>query len=156
MAKARKQPAGMNPLALDSQLCFPLYTAARVVTARYTPFLKALDLTYTQYICMMVLWEEHQLAVKDIAARLHLDSGTLTPLLKKLEAKGYLTRERSRDDERRLDVTITEAGMALRERALEVPQQMGACIDLDVAEAIELRTLLEKLIAGIDGSWEAQ
>ena len=154
MANTSKRHADIDPLSLDSQLCFPLYTAARVVTSRYTPFLKELDLTYTQYICMMALWEEESLSVKDIGARLHLDSGTLTPLLKKLEAKGYLTRKRSDRDERRLDVALTEAGSALRERALAVPRQMGACIDLTVDEAIQLRALLDKVIAGVDKSWE--
>ena len=145
--------SGIDPLALDSQLCFPLYTAAREVTARYTPFLKEIGLTYTQYICMMVLWEERKLSVKDIGARLHLDSGTLTPLLKKLEAKGYVSRRRNERDERRLDVAVTDAGMALRERALSVPRQMGACIDLSLEEAIQLRALLDKVIAGIGKSW---
>jgi len=148
-----KEMAGIDPLALDSQLCFPLYTAARMVTARYTPFLKELDLTYTQYICMMALWEEGPLAVKEIGARLHLDSGTLTPLLKKLEAKGYLTRKRNDQDERRLEVALTKAGSALRERALAVPQQMGTCIDLTMEEAIQLRALLDKVITGVDKSW---
>lgn len=148
-----KEMAGIDPLALDSQLCFPLYTAARMVTARYAPFLKELDLTYTQYICMMALWEEEPLAVKEIGARLHLDSGTLTPLLKKLEAKGYLTRKRNDQDERRLEVALTKAGSALRERALAVPQQMGTCIDLTMEEAIQLRALLDKVITGIDKSW---
>ena len=141
--------ASFDPLALDNQLCFPLYTAARVVTARYAPFLKELDLTYTQYICMIVLWEDGGLSVKDIGARLHLDSGTLTPLLKKLEAKGYVTRERDERDERRVNVSLTDAGLALRERALSVPRQMSACIDLDLEEAVQLRTLLDKVIAGV-------
>ena len=145
--------ANIDPLALDSQLCFPLYTAAREVTARYVPFLKELDLTYTQYICMMVLWEEGCLTVKGIGERLHLDSGTLTPLLKKLEAKGYVTRRRSELDERRLDVALTDAGMALRKRALSVPRQMGACVDLSLEEAALLRTLLDKVIAGVGESW---
>ncbi len=145
-----------DPLALDNQLCFPLYTAAREVTARYAPYLKKVDLTYTQYICMMVLWEERKLSVKDIGARLHLDSGTLTPMLKKLEAKGYVTRGRNKQDERRLDVTITDAGMALRECALSVPRQMGACIHLSVEEADQLRTLLDKIIAGIEESREKE
>lgn len=146
----------IDTLALDNQLCFPLYTAAREVTARYTPFLKELGLTYTQYICMMVMWEAESLSVKDIGARLHLDSGTLTPLLKKLEAKGLVTRERDRSDERKVKVTITQDGRALRSKAQAIPQHMGACVDLSPEESLQLKTLLNKVMASIKDSWKAK
>lgn len=146
----------VDMLALDNQLCFPLYTAAREVTARYAPFLKELNLTYTQYICMMVMWEAEVLSVKDIGARLHLDSGTLTPLLKKLEAKGLVTRERDHLDERKVKVSVTQEGQAMRQKALAVPQQMGACVDLEPEEAMQLRILLGKVMASVEASWSTK
>ena len=134
------------PLRLENQLCFPLYAASREIIKRYRPFLEELDLTYTQYITMMVLWEEGCISVKALGQKLYLDSGTLTPLLKHLEQKGYLTRRRSGQDERVLLVEITDAGRALRERAVEVPQKMGACVRLTRAEAAALYSLLYKLL----------
>ena len=133
-------------LRLDQQLCFPLYACARETIKLYTPFLDQLDLTYTQYIAMLVLWEKHSVTVKEMGEALYLDSGTLTPLLKKMEAKGLLTRRRSAEDERSLIVTLTEAGLALRERAVEVPSQMARCVNLEPEERQELCRLLNKLL----------
>lgn len=134
-------------LKLENQLCFPLYAASREIIRHYRPHLEALDLTYTQYITMMVLWEEGELSVKQLGQRLYLDSGTLTPLLKSLQAKGYVTRQRSEADERVLMVRLTEAGLALREQALAVPAGMRACVTLTPEEAAILYKLLYKLLA---------
>lgn len=133
-------------LKLENQLCFPLYAASRQLIKRYRPHLEALDLTYTQYITMMVLWEEGRVSVKALGQRLYLDSGTLTPLLKQLERKGYLRRFRSREDERVLLAELTEAGQALRERALPIPAQVGSCLPLEQEEASELYRLLYRLL----------
>ena len=133
-------------LKLSHQLCFPLYACSREIIKRYKPFLDELDLTYTQYIAMMVLWEQGQLTVKELGAALFLDSGTLTPLLKKLEAKGYITRRRSQADERSLLVGLTAQGLALRDRALSVPVQMARCVRLEPEEVKELYRLLYKLL----------
>ena len=133
-------------LLLERQLCFPLYACARETIKLYTPFLDQLDLTYTQYIAMLVLWEKRSVTVKEMGEALYLDSGTLTPLLKKMEAKGLLTRRRSAEDERSLIVTLTEAGLALRERAVEVPSQMARCVNLEPEERQELCRLLNKLL----------
>lgn len=137
-------------LRLDSQLCFPLYACAREVVKRYKPELDAIDLTYTQYITMLVLWEEPCLTSKRIGERLHLDSGTLTPVLKKLEEKGLVTRCRSAEDERNLTVSLTDAGAALKDRARDIPARMGACVRLEPREALELYTLLYKLLDGME------
>lgn len=133
-------------LKLSNQLCFPLYAAAKEVVRRYRPYLDALELTYTQYIAMMVFWEEHSITVKELGERLHLDSGTLSPLLKKLEEKGYVKRQRSTDDERNLLVSLTELGNELRERAVDIPAKVGACISLSGEEAAQLYVLLYKLL----------
>ncbi|MDR1570902.1 MAG: MarR family transcriptional regulator [Clostridiales Family XIII bacterium] len=135
-----------NPLALENQLCFPLYAAAREVVKLYKPFLDGIGLTYTQYIAMMALWEHKTLNVKTLGKYLHLDSGTLTPLLKKLEKDGLLTRSRSDKDERELVVTLTEKGADLRERALEIPRKLGECMSLTIEEARALYTLLYKIL----------
>lgn len=115
---------GYEQLKLDNQLCFPLYAAAKEVVRKYKPYLDELDLTYTQYITMMVLWEKESLNVKELGSMLYLDSGTLTPLLKKLEAKGYVTRCRCKEDERNLIICITEKGEELKEKAASIPQVM--------------------------------
>ena len=135
-----------DALRLENQLCFPLYACARETIKLYKPFLDELDLTYTQYIAMMVLWEREAVTVKEMGTALHLDSGTLTPLLKKMEAKGFLTRRRSTDDERSLIVTLTEEGRAMQERALNVPYQVAQCVNLEPEEAAELYRLLYKLL----------
>ena len=136
--------ADYEMLKLDRQLCFPLYAASREVIKRYYPLLEDLDLTYTQYVAMMVLWEEKEISVRDLGHRLFLDSGTLTPLLKSL-----LTRHRSQKDERVVVVRITETGETLRDKAASVPEKMGACIPLEPQEAMELYRLLHKLLGGI-------
>lgn len=136
-------------LKLENQLCFPLYACSKEVIRKYKPLLDELDLTYTQYIAMMVLWEDGEMNVKDLGKKLYLDSGTLTPVLKKLEQKGYLKRARSRQDERNLIVTITEEGKQLRERALNVPGQMACCIKLKPEESMQLYGLLYKILDGI-------
>ena len=135
-----------DPLKLENQLCFPLYACAREIVKRYKPFLDEIDLTYTQYVTMMVLWEHRQITSKEIGTLLHLDSGTLTPVLKKLAEKGLVLRKRSQEDERNLNVTLTDAGLALRDRALAVPGKMGSCIRLSPEEAYTLYTLLYKLL----------
>ena len=135
-----------EPLKIENQLCFPLYACSKEIIRQYKPYLDQIDLTYTQYITMMVLWENQSMTVKDLGNCLYLDSGTLTPLLKKLEAKGLVTRNRSRKDERNLIVTITEKGMALREKALFVPEEMGKCIDLTPEEAGFLYRILYKIL----------
>lgn len=135
-----------DALKLDNQLCFPLYALSKEIVRKYTPFLSEIDLTYTQYIAMMVLWEEKEVSVKDLGKRLFLDSGTLTPLLKTLEKKGLVTRARSKEDERFLVVSITDAGMKLREKALEVPAKVGGCICIDESEAVQLFTIVRKLL----------
>lgn len=136
-------------LRIQNQLCFPLYAASREVIKRYRPFLDPLDLTYTQYIALMVLWEEKKLSVKELGSRLFLDSGTLTPVLKNLEIKGYVCRTRSKQDERVLEVTVTEKGEALKEQAASIPQQMASCVKLDAEEAAALHQLLYKVLDGL-------
>lgn len=133
-------------LKLDNQLCFPLYAVSKEIVRKYTPFLKEIDLTYTQYITMMVMWEDKEVSVKDLGKRLFLDSGTLTPLLKNLEKKGLVTRERSKTDERFLVVKVTDEGMALREKALDIPTKLGGCIALNAEEATQLYTIIRKLL----------
>lgn len=138
-------------LRLENQLCFPLYAASREVIRHYRPHLDALDLTYTQYITMMVLWAEREISVKLLGQRLYLDSGTLTPLLKSLEAKGFVTRTRSESDERIVLVRLTDAGLALQEKALSVPAGMRSCMRLTEDEAATLYKLLYKLLADEKG-----
>ena len=136
-------------LNLDSQLCFPLYACSREVIKRYTPFLDDIGLTYTQYIAMMVFWEQKTSSVKSLGARLFLDSGTLTPLLKKMEAQGLVIRERSAADQRSVLVTITEKGEALREKALLIPEKVGACINLNAEDASTMYRLLYQILGRI-------
>ncbi len=133
-------------LKLDNQICFPLYAASREIIKQYRPHLDALDLTYTQYIAMMVLWEDGKVSVKDLGKRLFLDSGTLSPVVKSLEAKGFVLRRRSAEDERVVTVELTDAGEELREKALAVPAAMAACARLEPDEAVELYRLLYKLL----------
>ena len=133
-------------LKLENQLCFPLYAASREVIKRYRPYLDALGLTYTQYIAMMVFWEKKKLSVKELGKMLFLDSGTLTPVLKSLEAKGYVRRSRSTQDERVLNVAITEKGELLKEQAVSIPQSVAGCIKLDADEAFRLYQLLYKVL----------
>lgn len=136
-------------LKLENQLCFPLYACSKEVVRRYKPLLDPLDLTYTQYIAMMVLWEVKSISVKNLGERLWLDSGTMTPVLKKLEAKGYITRERSQDDERSVTVAITQKGEELKTEAKEVPMALGKCVKLSPQEAAALHELLYKVLSGL-------
>lgn len=135
-----------DPLRLENQICFPLYACAKEIVKAYKPYLDELDLTYTQYITMMVMWEHRELRVKEVGKYLYLDSSTLTPLLKRLEEKGYVTRRRSKEDERDLIVTITDEGMNLRQRALSVPQRMAACVDMEPEKAQVLYGVLYELL----------
>lgn len=134
-------------LKLDNQLCFPLYAVSKEIVRKYTPFLSEIDLTYTQYIAMMVMWEHREVSVKELGKKLFLDSGTLTPLLKTLEKKGYVTRERSKTDERFLVVRITDEGMNLREKAVDIPAKIGGCVCIDEKEAVQLFTIVRKLLS---------
>lgn len=135
-----------NSLLLKNQLCFPLYACAREVVKKYKPFLDELGLTYTQYIAMMVLWEKRSINVKSLGQCLYLDSGTLTPLLKKMESEGLVTRVRSMEDERNLIVSLTKHGEELRERALEIPSKIGGCIKINNEDAITLHRILYQLL----------
>ena len=133
-------------LKLENQLCFPLYACAKEVVRRYTPLLAPLGLTYTQYIAMRVMWEHKSLTVKRLGELLYLDSGTLTPMLKKMERAGWVSRQRSATDERVVVVSITECGEALRERVAEVPARMAQCVGLEADDAQQLYQLLHKLL----------
>ena len=137
-------------LRLDNQLCFPLYACAKEIVRRYKPFLDEIDLTYTQYIAMMVLWEEREINVKELGSRLYLDSGTLTPVLKRLEQKELITRQRDDKDERVLIVSITKEGDELKDKAVEIPVKMAGCVSLEPQDAAELYRLLHKLLAGFE------
>ena len=143
------QGTEFDPLRLENQLCFPLYACAREVVKMYKPFLDAIDLTYTQYVTMMVLWEAGETTSKAIGERLHLDSGTLTPVIKKLEEKGLVTRRRAPEDERNLEVAVTDAGRALREQAVDIPAQVGRCMAITPEEAGTLYQLLYKLLGSL-------
>ncbi len=137
-------------LNIRNQLCFPLYAAAKEVVKQYKPFLDPLDLTYTQYITMMVMWEKKEITVKDLGKALFLDSGTLTPLLKKIESKGLVVRTRSKDDERNLNVSLTSKGESLRDKALSVPVQVGKFMKLTEDEAVTLYGLLYKVLDNVE------
>lgn len=140
-----------DSLKLKNQLCFPLYACSKEIIKNYKPFLDKIDLTYTQYIVMMVLWEAKVINVKDLGEQLYLDSGTLTPLLKKLESKGYISRNRSDKDERNLMIKVTDKGMELREEALSVPQEVSKCVKLTKEEASFLYKILYKMIGSMEG-----
>ena len=137
-------------LKLKSQLCFPLYACSKEIIRRYKPFLDEVDLTYTQYITMMALWENKSMNVRELGLSLFLDSGTLTPVLKKLENKGYIERKRSKEDERNLIVSVTDKGWELREKALSIPQSMSSCVNLEPGEASELYRILYKILGPED------
>ncbi len=141
-------------LKLENQLCFPLYACSKEVVRRYTPFLDELGLTYTQYLAMMALWEYGSMSVGELGQRLYLDSGTLTPVLKKMEAKGLVERKRSSEDERRVEIVLTHAGEALKTDAAKVPIEMGRCIDIAPEDAAELARLLHKILDGLTSSVE--
>ena len=133
-------------LKIENQLCFPLYAASREIIKKYKPFLEKLDLTYTQYITMMILWENKKTNVKELGEKLFLDSGTLTPLLRKLEVKGFIKRERLETDERNLIVSITKLGEELKSRAVDIPNSVSKCIDLNKEDAKLLYGILYKIL----------
>lgn len=133
-------------LRLENQLCFPLYACAKEIIRQYRKPLGELNLTYTQYLVMMVLWEFGNMTEGDLGKKIHLDSGTLAPLLKRLEKQGYICRERPESNERKLFLSLTDEGVTLKEKALEVPGAMAGCIDLSQEECIQLKNLLEKAL----------
>lgn len=135
-------------LKLGSQLCFPLYAASRKIINAYTPILKPLGITYTQFIVFMVLWENDNLAVGEIGARLHLDNGTLTPLLKKMEKEGYISRKRSPQDERTVIISLTKDGLKMKDKARDIPKKIKSCVNLSSEDASELYRILYQLIDG--------
>lgn len=135
-----------DALKLENQLCFPLYACAKEIIRKYKPFLDEVDLTYTQYIAMMALWEKKTMTVKELGNCLYLDSGTLTPLLKKMEAKGLVMRKRSKEDERNLMITLTKDGERLKEKAAQIPEKMASCLSLEPSEAETLYRILYKLL----------
>lgn len=136
-------------LKLDNQLCFPLYACAREVVKKYTPLLDAIGLTYTQYIVMLVLWEHEVVTAKDLGEKLHLDSGTLTPLLKRLEGNGLVARARSSADERSLEVSITDKGRQLKQTAAHIPEKIGACISLSAEDMGTMYRLLYQVLQNL-------
>lgn len=133
-------------LKLDNQLCFPLYAVSKEIVRKYKPFLDEVNLTYTQYIVMMVVWEDEQVSVKEMGKKLFLDSGTLTPVLKTLEKKGLIERTRSKEDERNLIVTLTPSGKALKDKAVDIPAKMGGCLNISPEDAMELHNILHKIM----------
>jgi len=133
-------------LKLENQLCFPLYVCSKEIVRKYHPMLEELDLTYTQYIVMMAMWEKPKCPMNDLGKTLYLDSGTLTPVLKSLESKGFISRERSKDDERAVIVSLTPEGIALRDRAVNVPGMMASCVDIDAEDAKTLYSILYKIL----------
>lgn len=139
-----------DALKLERQLCFPLYAASRQVIRMYKPHLDPLGLTYTQYIVLLVLWEEHPMTVKALGEKLFLDSGTLTPLLKKLESSQIIKRERSAEDERSVIIHLTDQGLALKEKCVEIPYKIGSCLNLSMADIKELHRLLYVLLQETD------
>ncbi|MBR4473399.1 MAG: MarR family transcriptional regulator [Oscillospiraceae bacterium] len=133
-------------MKLSNQLCFPLYAASRNVISLYTPLLRPLGLTYTQYLVLLVLWEKDGLTVGELCDKLMLDNGTLSPLLKKMQLAGYLERKRSTEDDRVVVVTLTEAGRALQEQAKDVPARIARCVELPPEKAQALYALLYELL----------
>ena len=133
-------------IRIENQLCFPLYACAKEITRLYRKPLKPLNLTYTQYVVMMVLWEFGRMTESKLGDKIYLDSGTLAPLLKRLEKQGYIRRERPANNERKLLISLTQEGEALKERAIKVPPAMQGCINLSENELIQLKQLLSKIL----------
>lgn len=146
MKKTDSMPDKYDCIRLENQLCFPLYACAKEVVRRYREPLEHLGLTYTQYIVMMVFWEFGGMTEKELGIKVHLDSGTLAPLLKRLESMGLVTRSRPAENERQLYIDLTEKGLALKEEAIKVPPAMAACIDLPMDELMQLKALLDKAL----------
>lgn len=141
-------------LKIENQLCFPLYACSKELIKKYTPYLNELDLTYTQYIAMLVMWEYNEMNVKALGEKLFLDSGTLTPLLKKLETKGYIKRVKDANDERNIIVSVTPKGKELKAHAKRIPGLIGKCLNLDEKEVINLYTILYKILNGFKADSE--
>ena len=139
-----------DSLKLKNQLCFPIYLCSKEIIRKYTPWLEKIDLTYTQYIVMMYFWEKEKSNVKEVGKTLLLDSSTLTPLLKKLENKGFITRVRSTIDERNLEIQITKKGRELKDKAKLIPEKMGKCIALSEEEATTLYSLMYKILMNVE------
>ena len=137
-------------LKIENQICFPLYATSKEIIRQYQPFLSELDLTYTQYITMLVLWEYGDTNMKELGKHLFLNSGTLTPLVKELEDKGYVKRKRNRKDERNLIIALTPQGLGLKEKAVVIPQEMGRCVKLSPEEAGQLYKILYKVLAQLE------
>ena len=148
MSRASSAYDSDEALKLENQLCFPLYAAARKIVGLYTPYLKPLGITYTQYITFMVLWEQDGISVGDLCARLHLDNGTLTPMLKKMEKQGLVSRRRDETDERRVQVFLTDEGRAMKELVRDVPQKIGNCVGIEKEDAKELYRILYEILDG--------
>ncbi|BBX84115.1 putative transcriptional regulator, MarR family protein [Mycolicibacterium aubagnense] len=142
----------VDALTLDRQLCFALYSASRAMTAAYRPILSELNLTYPQYLVLLVLWEEDRVTVGRLGERLQLDSGTLSPLLKRLEANGFIRRERSQQDERQVEVTLTSAGRKLEAKAQCIPEKLGAQTGITEREAADLRDAIRRLTDALTAS----
>lgn len=138
-----------DALKLENQLCFPLYACSKEIVRKYKKYLDTIDLTYTQYITMLVLWEQKKINVKDLGEFLYLDSGTLTPLLKKLEQKGLIERCRDKNDERVVVVKLTKSGKELKKTAVGIPAKMGACVNLSEEEKKSLGSILNKILGGL-------
>ncbi len=139
-----------DKLKLENQLCFPLYACSKEIIKKYKPYLDPLGITYTQYIALMVLWEEDNVTVKELGKKLYLDSGTLTPLFKKMESQKLVVRQRSANDERNVYIRLTEKGKNLRDKALDIPERIGSCIDLPMEEIIQLQKSLQKLLKQLE------
>lgn len=137
-------------IRLKNQLCFPLYACSKEIIRQYRKPLEKLGLTYTQYVVMMVLWEDGGMTEGDLGKKVYLDSGTLAPLLKRMEKQGIINRVRPDDNERKLFISLTEKGEAMKEQALDVPKAMNGCIDLPENELKELKRLLDKAISGME------
>ncbi len=148
--KQQGEPDKYASIRLDNQLCFALYACAKEVTRQYRKPLKALNLTYTQYVVMMVLWEHGGMTEGELGEIVHLDSGTLAPLLKRLDKQGYINRVRPDSNERKLFLSLTDEGAALKEKALAVPEAMQGCIDLTSDELIQLKNLLDKALVRME------
>ena len=139
-----------DSLKLENQLCFPLYLCSKEIIKKYTPLLNKVNLTYTQYLVMMYFWEKKSSNVKDISKTLLIDSSTLTPLLKKLASKGYITRIRSSYDERNLDIKVTNDGLKLRDKVLNIPKEMRKCVNLTEEEAEVLYKIIYKILINVE------
>lgn len=138
-------------LKLDNQLCFSLYATSKEIIRRYKPLLDKFDITYTQYITLLALWEQDGIKVKTLGERLYLDSGTLTPLLTKLESKGLIVKKKDTKDSRETMIHLTGKGRELKEKIIEVPSSMGACVKLDAEDFLSLQKLLKKVRNGLTG-----